>query len=77
LDERRGVFVKDWAWLGVALYLLLGLWLAFRRRLAFVVDTQVALLAMHGPVPEWKKVVFKFLLRLGVMLLYSVFLIWG
>jgi hypothetical protein len=68
--------MMDWVWLGVALYLLLGLWLAFRGRLAFMVNTQGAMLETHGPIPQWKKVTFKFLLRLSTMLFYPVFLIW-
>ena len=72
-----GVFMITWVLVGVAAYLLVGLRFAFKGRLAFMVNTQVAVVDMRGPVSRWKKVVFKFLLRLGVMLLYPFFLIWG
>jgi hypothetical protein len=66
-----------WVLLVVVVYLLVGLRFAFRGRLAFMVNIQVALLDMHGPIPQWKKSAFKFALRMGVMLFYPVFLVWG
>ena len=69
--------MMTWVLVWVATYLLVGLRFAFKGRLAFMVNTQVAVVDMRGPVSRWKKVVFKFLLRLGVMLLYPFFLIWG
>lgn len=64
-----------WVGLGTALYLLLGLWLAFKGRLAFRVDTQITLIDMQGPILQWKKVALKLFLRIGIMLFYPVFLL--
>jgi hypothetical protein len=69
--------MMTWVLLAVVVYLLVGLRFAFRGRLAFMVNIQVALLDMQGPIPQWKKSAFKFALRVGVMLLYPVFLVWG
>lgn len=64
-----------WILTATALYVLIGIWLAFKGRLAFMVDAQVAMLDMREGVPIWKKRVFKALLRLGVIFLYPVFLL--
>lgn len=64
-----------WILTATALYVLIGIWLAFKGRLAFMVDAQVAMLDMREGVPLWKKRVFKALLRLGVIFLYPVFLL--
>lgn len=66
----------EWIWVGLAVYLLVGVVVAYRGRLRFLVDTQVALLDFKDQVPAWKKRVFKVVLRLGVIVLYPVFLIW-
>lgn len=64
-----------WILTGIALYVSTGTWLAFKGRLAFMVDAQVAMLDMREGVPLWKKRVFKALLRLGVIFFFPVFLI--
>lgn len=64
-----------WILTATALYVLIGIWLAFKGRLAFMVNAQVAMLDMREGVPLWKKRVFKALLRLGVIFLYPVFLL--
>lgn len=64
-----------WILTATALYVLIGIWLAFKGRLAFMVDAQVAMLDMREGVPLWKKRVFKALLHLGVIFLYPVFLL--
>lgn len=38
-----------WVWFGVAAYLLVGLVFAFKGRLAFMVDAQVAILDLAPP----------------------------
>jgi uncharacterized membrane protein len=64
-----------WILTAIALYVLIGTWLALKGRLAFMVDAQVAMLDMREGVPLWKKRVFKALLRLGVIFFFPVFLI--
>ena len=66
----------EWLWVGLGVYLLVGLIVAFRGRLAFMVSAQVAMLEFKEQVPPWKKTAFHVLLRLGVVLLYPFFLIW-
>lgn len=67
--------MTTWILTAIALYVLIGIWLAFKGRLAFMVGAQVAMLDMRQGVPLWKKRVFKALLRLGVIFFYPVFLI--
>jgi len=66
--------MTTWVLLVVAVYLLVGLGFALRGRLAFMVDAQVALLDMQGPVPQWKRSAFKFVLRMTVVFFYPVFI---
>jgi len=65
----------QWIWVGLAVYLLVGVFVAYRGRLRFFVDVQVAMLDFREQVPPWKKRVFHALLRLGVILLYPIFLL--
>lgn len=64
-----------WLWLGLVAYLLVGLVFAFKGRLAFMVDAQVATLDFERSVPAWKKTAFKVLLRIGIVFFYPIFLI--
>lgn len=69
--------MTTWILTAIAIYVSIGIWFAFKGRLAFMVDTQVAMLDMRQEVPRWKKHAFKALLRIGVILLYPLFLILG
>jgi len=62
--------------IAIVIYLLIGIAFAFKGRLAFQVEVQTALLETTHTVPQWKKTVFKILLRIGVVLFYPIFLIW-
>lgn len=77
MDEQGGVFVATWILTAIAIYVSIGIWFAFKGRLAFMMGAQVAMLDMREEVPLWKKRVFKALLRLGVILLYPLFLALG
>ena len=66
----------EWVLVGLGMYLLVGLAFAFRWRLAFMINAQVAMLDFREQVPQWKKRAFHILLRLGVVMLYPIFLIW-
>jgi len=65
----------EWIWVALAVYLLVGVFVAYRGRMRFFVDVQVAMLDFKDQVPAWKKKVFKVMLRLGVIVLYPVFLL--
>lgn len=61
----------------ISIYLIIGIAFAFKGRLAFEVKLQIALLENTQTVGQWKKTVFNILLRLGIVLFYPFFLIWG
>ena len=69
--------MTTWLWFGLVAYLLVGLFFAFKGRLAFMVDAHIATASFESSVPKWKIILFKWLLRTGVVLLYPIFLMTG